>query len=130
MKNEHSLKDTKFDKYKEHILGMINADFADDMDRIKKIIKTKAENAKNTDRDSINRPIVMYTATGLTPDELGHNKTSLNYTNASMSGAVVPVGFEHYSFCSCYKVNPEHPKPTLELANCEMLSEREARREL
>jgi hypothetical protein len=43
---------------------------------------------------------------------------------------VVPKGWQHYQFCSCYKPSPEHPTPTLELAELEMLSERDARREL
>ena len=67
MKNEHGLKDTKFDKYKETILNMINADFAEDMERIKKIIKAKAENAKNTERDSVHKSVLMYNANGLPP---------------------------------------------------------------
>lgn len=50
--NELTLKDIKFGKYKETIMNMINADFAEDQDRIKKIIKQKAENAKITDKDS------------------------------------------------------------------------------
>lgn len=45
-------------------------------------------------------------------------------------GSVLPPGFKHYSSCSCYEPNPEHPRPTLELAQMEMLSEREAREEL
>lgn len=32
-------------------MNMINADFAEDQERIKKIIKQKAENAKITDKD-------------------------------------------------------------------------------
>jgi hypothetical protein len=47
-----------------------------------------------------------------------------------LTGGIVPKGFEHYSFCSCYKPNPNFPRPTLELAELEMLSESEARREL
>jgi hypothetical protein len=130
MKNEHGLKDTKFDKYKETILNMINADFAEDMERIKKIIKTKAENAKNTDRDAaIHKSVRMYNATGLVPNQ-ANEKNSHAFPSNFTSGAVVPDGFEHYSFCTCYKVNPDHPQPTLELANAEMLTEREARREL
>lgn len=53
------------------------------------------------------------------------------YKPVAMYGTgIVPKGFEHYSFCSCYKPNPKHPQPTLELAELEMLSEAEARREL
>jgi hypothetical protein len=47
-----------------------------------------------------------------------------------MLGAVVPHGFKHYPTCSCYQPNPNYPRPTLELAEMEMLSEREAREEL
>lgn len=51
---------------------MINADFADEQERIKEILKQKAEFAKNTDRDD-SKAIKMYPET--------------------LSGAVVPKGF-------------------------------------
>lgn len=41
-------------------MNMINADFAEDQERIKKVIKAKAENAKNTDMDSIVKRVPMY----------------------------------------------------------------------
>lgn len=58
--NELSLKDIKFDKYKETIMNMINADFAEDQERIKKLIKLKAENAKNTDQDAGYKKVSLY----------------------------------------------------------------------
>ena len=50
--NELSLKDIKFNKYKETIMNMIGADFAEEQERIKQIIKDKAEYAKNQEKDS------------------------------------------------------------------------------
>lgn len=47
-----------------------------------------------------------------------------------LTGAVVPKNFEHYSYCSCYQPDPRFPRPTMELAELEMLSEAEARHEL
>ena len=48
----------------------------------------------------------------------------------ALPGALVPKGFNHYPSCSCYKPNPNFPRPTLEMAELEMLSESEARHEL
>jgi len=48
---------------------MINQNFAEDQERIKKVIKMKAENAKNTDKDSIYKRIVMYPAGGIPSNE-------------------------------------------------------------
>lgn len=47
-----------------------------------------------------------------------------------MAGCVVPNGFKHYTYCTCYVPNPKYPRPTLELAELDMLSEHEARSEL
>jgi len=46
------------------------------------------------------------------------------------TGALVPKGFQHYPECSCYVADPRYPRPTLELAGLEVMSEREARDEL
>jgi len=43
-------------------MNMIQADFAENNDRIKEIIKTKAEFAKNTDRDAMSKKTAMYPA--------------------------------------------------------------------
>lgn len=48
----------------------------------------------------------------------------------NLTGAVVPNNFKHYPECSCYSSDPRHPKPTMELAGLEILTEREARDEL
>jgi hypothetical protein len=45
-------------------MNMIQADFAEDQERIKKVIKMKAENAKNTDKDSLQKRVLMYPAAG------------------------------------------------------------------
>jgi capsule polysaccharide modification protein KpsS len=47
-----------------------------------------------------------------------------------LAGAVVPDKFTHYSNCYCYVPNPKYPRPTMELAELELLSEYEARQEL
>jgi hypothetical protein len=43
------MKDQKFNDYKETIFNMIGADFAADQERIKVILKEKADKAKVTD---------------------------------------------------------------------------------
>jgi hypothetical protein len=43
------MKDQKFNDYKQTIFNMIGADFAEDQQRIKEILKEKADKAKNTD---------------------------------------------------------------------------------
>ena len=77
----------------------------------------------------------MYPLYGGAPASINQNK--IGQTNSdelnvvlNLLGAMVPKGFEHYSNCSCYVPNPNHPRPTLELAEYEMLSEKEARQEL
>lgn len=50
---------------------------------------------------------------------------------AVLPGAVVPEGFKHYTYCSCYvPQNDKYPRVTAELAEIEMKSEQEARFEL
>lgn len=39
MNNELSLKEIKFSKYQETIMNMVSANFAEEMDKIKKVIK-------------------------------------------------------------------------------------------
>lgn len=72
-------------------MNMINKDFAENQDSIKKIIKSKAENAKNTDKDSNHKKVPMYPATS---------------SQTMLGGSALPEGFQHYSHCSCYKPNP------------------------
>ena len=50
--------------------------------------------------------------------------------DGQLSGTVVPEGFKHYPHCICYQPDPKYPRPTLELAELDMLSEQEARRQL
>lgn len=108
---------------------MINADFADEQDRIKAILKQKAEFAKNTDREP-NKGVAMYPAGGLmSQDQKGIND-QLQPNDGPLRGAIVPQGFKHYAHCPCYAPDPRYPWPTMELAEIEMLSEAEARHEL
>ena len=46
-------KSMKFDQYKQTITNMINADFAEDQERIKIVIKSKAEQAKIIDKEHL-----------------------------------------------------------------------------
>ena len=122
--NELSLKDIKFNKYKETIMNMIGADFAEEQERIKQIIKDKAEYAKNQEKDSTFKRINLYPASGIPANMIVQADKQSEGINGSvvsglLSGSIVPKGFEHYSFCSCYKPDPRHPKPTLELAEIE-----------
>jgi hypothetical protein len=43
-----------------------------------------------------------------------------------MTGAVVKEGWVHYPFCACYTPKPGQPRPTIEMAEDEMISERKA----
>ena len=62
---------------------------------------------------------------------LGSNQGSQDIKQVpGLAGAVVPDGFKHYPKCDCYMPPSHYPRPTLELAELEMLSEREAREEL
>ena len=84
-------------------------------------IKQKAEFAKNTDRQGMLGPAMYPASTNVVS---GQQQSDL------LAGAVVPKGFEHYSHCVCYKPDDRFPRPTMELAELEMLSEAEARGEL
>lgn len=53
-----------------------------------------------------------------------------HHHHSKLSGAVVPANFQHYPECSCYQANPRYPKPTMELAGLDIMTEREARDEL
>jgi len=64
----------------------------------------------------------MYPANGTNKNGVAGTKT--------LAGSVVPIGFKHYTYCMCYVPNPNYPRPTLELAELDMLSEHEARSEL
>jgi hypothetical protein len=67
----------------------------------------------------------MYPASGTNIYTKGYTTTG-----GLLPGAVVPKDFIHYNHCICYIPDPKHPKPTLELAELDMLSEQEARNEL
>ena len=85
-------------------------------------LKQKADMAKNTERDkSLHKPSPMYPL---------HSDHLAGPESKALPGALVPKGFNHYPSCSCYKPNPNFPRPTLEMAELEMLSESEARHEL
>ena len=58
----------------------------------------------------------MYPATGKSYNEI-------KSFQGALPGAVVPNGFQHYPHCVCYVPDPNKPKPTLELAEIDMLSE-------
>ena len=118
------MKDIKFNKYKETIMNMIGADFAEEQERIKQIIKDKAEYAKNQEKDSTLKRISLYPASGIPANMIGQGDKQSEGLNGSvvsglLAGSIVPKGFEHYSFCSCYKPDPRYPRPTLELAEIE-----------
>jgi hypothetical protein len=59
-------KSLKFDQYKQTITNMINADFAEDQERIKIVIKSKAEQAKIIDKEHLKlfKRLEMYPANG------------------------------------------------------------------
>lgn len=116
------MKNQKFYDYKQAIINLVGADFAEDQDRIKAILKEKADEAKIEDLDYIPNKTPMYPANGTTKNVVGGIK--------SLAGCVVPNGFKHYTYCTCYVPNPKYPRPTLELAELDMLSEHEARSEL
>ena len=101
---------------------MVNEDFAEDQNRIKMFLKQRAEAAKALDND-LNSKTKLYPL-----QVVGSNLE--NAKRQLIDGAVVPKNFKHYSYCSCYVPNPNYPRPTMELAEIEMLSEMEARSEL
>ena len=45
------------------IMNMIGANFAEEMDSIKRVIKQKAENAKISGKDGVYQPVNMYPVT-------------------------------------------------------------------
>ena len=119
MNNELSLKEIKFSKYQETIMNMVSANFAEEMDRIKKVIKQKADNAKISNKDGVYIPV----------DLLTHHVNE-GKPHGGVAGSIVPKDFAHFTTCTCYKPNPAYPVPTVELAKLETLSEAEARHEL
>lgn len=48
----------------------------------------------------------------------------------TMPGSVVPPGFDHYTHCSCFVPDRRYPNYTMEHAELEMMSEKEAREEM
>ena len=83
------------------------------------MLREKANAAKNNDETSTYKSPEFYPANG------SHVYTGKGGAGVGgpLPGAVVPKGFQHYSHCSCYGINEKHPKPTLELAEIEMMSE-------
>lgn len=99
-----------------------------------------AEQAKHTEKEGTNyKKSAMYPIT----DALNQNKSVFKdskddshiqhhhqHHGKSLTGAVVPNNFQHYPECSCYVADPRYPKPTMELAGLDIMTEREARDEL
>jgi hypothetical protein len=54
----------------------------------------------------------------------GNDKSGKKGTGGgTLQGSVLPANFKHYSHCSCYQPSPDAPKPSLEMAELEALSE-------
>lgn len=54
----------------------------------------------------------------------GPGTTSFNQlAPVALTGSVMPAGFQHYMHCSCYAPKPGMPKPTMEMAEIEQMSE-------
>lgn len=66
--NEIDLKNQKFGQYKNTIVNMINADWAEDAERIKVQLKQKADMAKITDKQH-----VIYKKLAMYPGQVGHS---------------------------------------------------------
>jgi len=62
--------------------------------------------------------------------KIGRQQSLNNGGPVQLTGAVLPAGFEHYMHCSCYAPKPGMPKPTMEMAEIEQMSELGCRREL
>lgn len=63
--NQVEMKDQKFSDYKQTIMNMIEADFAAEQDRIKTVLKDRAEAAKITEKDNdLYKKTVLYPASG------------------------------------------------------------------
>lgn len=129
-KNQVAVADERFNDYKQAITNMIAADFAEDQDRIRAILREKAEAAKTTDGSFTRVPMYPSAQPAGYVARFGGSPVSPKRQMASIVGAVVPAGFEHYPRCTCYVPNPKQPWPTLELAELDMLSEQEARQQL
>ena len=99
---------------------MIADDFAKDQERIRTVLKEKADAAKLTNRESHSwfKPLAMYPASTHVQTDVSNGPN-----NSIIAGAVLPQGFKHYPHCACYEPDPSHPKPTMELAHLDMLSE-------
>ena len=66
---------------------------------------------------------------GSNPSELVIKDLALEAVG-TLPGSVVPPGFQHYTHCSCFVPSKQYPNYTMDLAEIEMMSEREARYEL
>lgn len=118
--------DKKFKDYMDSILNMVNADFATDQDKIKQFLKQRADVAKSLDEDNPAPKVNLYP---LTLANQTYNPIHVANQN-QIVGAIIPANFKHYSHCQCYVPDPKYPRPTLELAELEIQSERDARHEL
>jgi hypothetical protein len=101
----------------------VKTEFAKEHDRIKVLLKDKANVAKNIDPDSgTYKSPVFYPATGSTSYN-GNQTQAKGSTTSGIPGNVVPAGFKHYSHCTCYVPDPKNPRVTADLAEIEMMSE-------
>jgi hypothetical protein len=106
---------------------MVKTEFAKENERIKVLLKDKANMAKNIDPDfSTYKSPDFYPANGshvYTGNQTLTKGGSSGGIPGTMPGNLVPSGFKHYSHCTCYSPNSNNPRVTTELAEIEMLSE-------
>jgi len=129
-------KSAKFVDYLDYLKKELGADFAAELDRIKEVCKQKVQEAITIDPEIKYKKPEFYPANGThvyigpsAPNEKGSkvtfpgNALTSDGRPATLPGAVVPKGFTHYSHCSCYMPDERFPRPTLEMAELEMMSE-------
>ena len=123
------MKDQKFADYIQHILYTIGADFAQQEERIRTQLKEIADKGKALGESSqFYKRTLFYPISSQAQAE--ESKAATTAVQRVPGGAVVPEGFKHYPQCSCYRPDERHPRPPMELAEIDILSEKEAREEL
>ena len=138
----------RFDDYKNHIKGIVENDFQTEQNELEKDLRnlvTKVNAFKTSSFDEPN----FYPGTG--SHKYGQNKGKMNQIQlgatgasgnsgmgtangtgmqmnlsaavGSIPGSVIPAGFTHYTYCSCYVPDGKKPHPTMKYAEMEMMSE-------
>ena len=135
-------KTRKFKDYRDHIVRIADDLFAAEFKEQAVKIKDMRDVTSN-----IEKTTTRYKAPNLFPVPMGQpephgsavkaigfqpSKEQIAAAPNGMmnNGVPVPDGFKHYTFCNCYAPDERHPRPTMELAQIEMLGEAEARCEL